>query len=88
MSQIFNDNTNRPKSKENQLGISGISSRELMHFAGNSADDIGSKREHCSDNVSVFENPPKKLLHLSPKSCHNFTGWFRREECSWSIAIT
>ena len=25
MSQIYNDNTKSPKSKENQLGISGIS---------------------------------------------------------------
>ena len=88
MSQIYNDNTKRPKLKENQRGILGISSREFMHFAGNSADGIGSKREHCCDNVSVFQNPPKKLLHLSPKSCHNFTWWFRREGCSWSIVIT
>ena len=73
MSQIYNDNTNRPKSKENQLGILGISSREFMHFAGNSAEGLGSRRECCWDYVSVFENTPKTLLHLSPKSCHNFT---------------
>ena len=73
MSQIYNDNTKRPKSKENQLGILGISSREFMHFAGNSAYGLGPKREHCCDNVSVFENLPKKLLHLFPKSSHNFT---------------
>ena len=82
MSQIYNDNTKRPKSKENQLGILGISSREFTDFAGNSADGLGSKREHCWDNVSVFENTPEKLLHFSPKSCHNFTWWFRREGCS------
>ena len=29
MSQIYNDNTKRPKPKENQLGILGISSREF-----------------------------------------------------------
>ena len=73
MSQIYNDNTERAKSKQNQLGILGISSREFKYFVGNSADVLGTKREHCCDNVSVFENLPKKLLHLSPKSCHNFT---------------
>ena len=35
MSQIYNDNTKRPKPEENQLEILGISSREFMHFAGN-----------------------------------------------------
>ena len=73
MSQIYNDNTKRPKSKENQLGILGISSREFTHFAGNSAYDLGAKRERCCDNVSVFENLPKKLLHIFPKSSCNFT---------------
>ena len=37
MSQIYNDNTKRPKPKENQLGILGISSREFTHYVGNSA---------------------------------------------------
>ena len=73
MSQIYNDNTKRPKSKEYQLGILGISSREFTHFAGNSAEGFGSRRERCWDYVYVFENTPKKLLHLSPKSCRNFT---------------
>ena len=36
MSQIYNDNTKRPKPKESQLGILGISSREFTHVAGNS----------------------------------------------------
>ena len=35
----------------------------------------------------LFENTTKKLLHLSPKSCRNFTQWFR-EGRSWSIAVT
>ena len=70
MSQIYKDNTKRSKLKENQLGILGISCRELTHFAGNSAEGLGSRRECCWDYISVF---PKKLLHLSPKSCHNFT---------------
>ena len=73
MSQIYNDNTKKPKPKENQRGILGISSREFTHFAGNSAEGLGPRRECCWDYVFVFENMPKKLLHLSPKSCHNFT---------------
>ena len=46
-SQICNDNTKRPKPKENQLGISGISSREFTHYVGNSAEGLGSRRECC-----------------------------------------
>ena len=87
MSQIYTVNTKSPKLKENQLGILGISSREFTHFAGNSTESLGSRRKRCWDYISVFENTPKKLLHLSPKSCHNFTWWFR-EECSWSIVNT
>ena len=60
MSQIYNDNTKRPNLKENQPGILGISSRELMHFAGNSAEGLGSRRECCWDYASVFENHPKR----------------------------
>ena len=44
MSQIYNDNTKRPKPKENQLGILGISSREFTHYVGNSAEGLGSRR--------------------------------------------
>ena len=87
MSQIYNDNTKRPKLKENQPGILGISLREFMHFAGNSAKGLGSSRKHCWGYVSVFENTPKKLLLISPKSCCNFTQWFR-ERHSWSIVVT
>ena len=47
MSQIYNDNTKRTKPKENHLGILGISSKEFMHFAGNSAETLRSRREHC-----------------------------------------
>ena len=64
MSQIYNDNRKRPKPKENQLGILGISSREFMHFAGNLAEGLGSRRERCWDYISVFKNMPKKLLSL------------------------
>ena len=73
MSQIYNDNTKRPKLKENRLGILGTSSREFTHFARNSAEGLVSRKECCWDYVSVFEYMPKKLLHLPPKSCHKFT---------------
>ena len=36
--------TKRPKPKENQLGILGISSREFTHYVGNSAEGLGSRR--------------------------------------------
>ena len=62
MSQIYNDNTKRSKPKENQLGILGISSREFTHFAGNSAEGLGSRIERCWHYVSVFDNTPRKLL--------------------------
>ena len=45
--KIYNDNTKRPKPKENQLGILGISSREFTHYVGNSAEGLGSRRERC-----------------------------------------
>ena len=63
MSQIYNDNTQRPKPKEN--GILGTSSREFRHSVGNSADGFGSRKEHCRDYVSIFENTPKNLQHLT-----------------------
>ena len=47
MSQIYNDNTKRPKPKENQLEILGMSSREFTHSIGNSAESLGYGRERC-----------------------------------------
>ena len=47
MSKIYNDNTKRPKPKENQLGILRISSREFTHSVGNSVEGIESGRERC-----------------------------------------
>ena len=87
MSQIYNNNSKRPKPQENQLESLEISSREFMHFAGNSAEGLGSRRKHCWGYVSVFENTPKKLPHLSPKICRNFNQWFK-EGRSWSIVVT
>ena len=73
MSHIYNDNTKRPKPQEIQLGILGISAGEFLPFTGNSAEGVGSRKEHCWCYISVYENTLKKLLHLSPKSCCNFT---------------
>ena len=64
MSQIYNDNTKRPKLKENQLGILRILSREFTHFAGNSAEGLGSRRERCWDYYLS--------LRIRPKSCYIF----------------
>ena len=66
MSQKYYENTKRPKMEENQLARSYVWTREFMHFTGNSA-------EHVLGYVSIYENTPKMLLHLSLKSCHNFT---------------
>ena len=65
MSQIYNDNTKRPKPKENQLGILGISSREFTHYVGNSAEGLRSRRECCWGYISIFENTPKSC-RISP----------------------
>ena len=65
MNHTYNDNTKRPKPKENQLGILGISSREFTHSVGNSAEGLCSGRERCWGYVSIFEN--------NPKSCRDFT---------------
>ena len=63
MSQIYNNSTKRPKPKENQLGILEVSSMEFMYFAGNSAQGLGSRREHFWHHVS---------LRIHPKSCRIF----------------
>ena len=34
---------------------------------------LRSRRERCWGYLSICENTPEKLLHLPPKSCHNFT---------------
>ena len=64
-SQIYNDNTKRPKPKDNQLGILGISSREFTHSVGNSAESLRSGREQCWGYASFFENTPKSCC-ISP----------------------
>ena len=54
MSQTYNDNTKRPKPKENQLGILGISSREFTHYFGNSADGLRSGRGESPASVTYL----------------------------------
>ena len=66
MSQICNDNTKRPYLKENQLRILGLSAREFTYFAGNSAEGIESRRQHCWGDISFFENTPKKVATSFP----------------------
>ena len=56
MSQTYNDNRKRPKPKENQLGILGISSREFTHYVGNSAEGPRFRIERYWGYVSIFEN--------------------------------
>ena len=38
-----------------------------------SAEGLGARRECCWGYVFVYENTPKKLLHLPRKSCFNLT---------------
>ena len=66
MSQRYNGNTKRPKLQDTQLGILGI-------LPENVAEGLGSRREHCWSYISVSENIPETLPHLSHKSCGNFT---------------
>ena len=70
MSQIYNDNTKKSKTKENQLGILGISARELMQFAGNSAKGLRSKRERETErallglHIYLWKHPLKVFATL------------------------
>ena len=59
MSQIYNENTKRPKPKENQLRILEISSREFTHFAGNSAEGLGSRRALLGQRIDLWEYTQK-----------------------------
>ena len=65
MSQTYNDNRKRPKLKENQLEILGISSREFTHSVGNSVECLGSGRERCWGHVSSLRMHPKVATSLS-----------------------
>ena len=52
MRQIYNDNTKKPKPKENQLGI-----LKIYAFWPNSAEDLGSRRALMV--LRIYENAPK-----------------------------
>ena len=48
------------KLKEYQLGRDlRVSAREFMHFAGNSAEGLGSRIEDCWGYISIYENISK-----------------------------
>ena len=68
MRQRYNNNTKRPKPKENQLEILKIyaicQKIQQKTLAPGECD-------WCC--LSIYENAPKKLMHLPPKGCHNFT---------------
>ena len=53
MNQIYNDNPKRPKSKENQLGILGISSKEFTHSVRNSAEGLRSRSLRINPKVAT-----------------------------------
>ena len=81
MAQRYNDNTKRPKSKENQLGI-----LKIYEFCQKFQQRASGPGECCWGYVSIHENTsPKK--NLPPKSCFKFTYWFM-EGHSLSIVVT
>ena len=59
MSQRNNDNTKRPKTQDNQLGII-----KMYAFCQKIQQSASGPRESTWGYVSVFENTPKKLLQL------------------------
>ena len=63
MRQRYNNNA-----KENQLGL-----LKVYAFCQKIQQKTSSPGECCWCYVSIYENAPIKLLHLPPKSCHNFT---------------
>ena len=64
MNQIYKDNTKRPKWKENQLGILGISVREFTHFA-----DI---QQRVSDPGQSTTRATYQSIRINPKLCWTF----------------
>ena len=63
MSQIYNGNIKRPKAKENQLGMLGISSGKFMHSAENSAEGLVSGPGESTAGTTLLS------LRIHPKSC-------------------
>ena len=61
MRQRYNNNTKRPKPKENQLGI-----LKIYAFCQEIQQNTAGPRERCWCYVNIYENAPKKLPHLPP----------------------
>ena len=52
-------------------------SQKFTHFTGKLSRGPRVQERVLWDYISVYENTPKKLPHLHPESCHNFTSWFK-----------
>ena len=77
MNYTYNDNTERPKPKENQLGILGISSREFTHSVTEIQQRPSGPRESAAGAMYLsLRIPPKVAATLL---------WERH---SWSIVVT
>ena len=61
--------------------------KNLCILPENSAERLRPSRDCCWGYISIFENTPQKMPHLSLKSCCNFTYWFK-EGRNWRIAVT
>ena len=68
MRQRYNNNTKRPKPKENQLEI-----LKIYTICQKIQQKTLAPGECDWCRLSIYENAPKKLMHLPPKGCHNFT---------------
>ena len=85
--QRYNDNTKWPKLRENQLGI--LKTYALCLKIQQSASGPGGV---LLELLSIYENTLKKLPHLPPKSCCNFTylvvhGSMQSEHCSHIVKV-
>ena len=67
MTQRYNDNTKRPKPKENQLGI-----LKIYAFCQKFQQSTSGPVERCWGYIFVQENTPPKM-NFPPKSCCKFT---------------
>ena len=98
MSQIYNDNTKRPKPKENQLGILGISSREFTHCVGprklppRKLPQLSPKschnctkwfRERCNWSIAVTQLMLVSRLHANTSSPNKY----RRKRPNWQAHL-
>ena len=68
MSQVTYESRYNGNTKNKAEIKSARDLKNVHNFAGNLAEGLGSGRERCWSYVSIYENTPKKLPHLSPKS--------------------